>query len=1238
MSMREGLAQHERLAAALEPHYIDVDELTQPQLMTLALQYAGLVRFADAGPRGHWDTTWRDYFAADETLVMAEILALRVHQRRARFDAMLDLALASIAPGATPLPREQLPTMLIGGMVARLRKWSDTLQARGGPAGIDLGVFIASVLDKLSPGLQRALAFHQARPRWDTRADAPTLVAELTALLGLEPGGALRNEELRAAFRTWFNELAKAIEMVQHAAAQRLQTSLASGAHDPGAGLLLAFVQLYARAQRQANRLTERHLDFYYDRVLRIAPRGPSSDTTFLVFEPGAPGARIVIPAGTAFVAPAARGSDLVFASRDGVTVGAARLQALYTLFCERNPLTEPENQLWEQRHGQRSAYPTGCRVNRLPVLAPERAVAKEELHPSPLFGAPRLASGAAPGRPARLGFALASNVLAMREGERTVHVTLYLGAERAGAAPATLGARLAMVAERMGQSTDEVRYKVLRRMFSLALTGPAGWLAVPSYSATFAPAGEAGGHDALHIYFALGHADPAVVPYDPALHGRDAAGACPLLRFELNSEGYLYPYGLLRGLPLARAQIDVDVRGHRSLLLYNQMGALSAAAPFQPFGPLPARGSYLIVGSAEAAAKRVTGAQLVFEWSGLPQTPGGLRTYYGGYEGEPFRPVRCALSVLADGRWQPAEGQPQGTLFAPAPESARHAIAPIEVVDLAPVLPLARPLATRDGAPAYAYTPGASGGFYRLTLAGAEFAFGHAAYPHQLARALTYNAQPRHGRAPMRLPNPPYTPTVETLALNYTASSSVQATPAPSGEALLRLHPFGWETARGGSEGGDLLLPPLDYAGNLYLGLDEAEPGTVLSLFFHLVEDALPMASGHARQISWAYLSDDGFKPLPPHAVVADTTHGFLRPGLVKLTLPADLSLDGHTVMPSGAAWLRVSCEVELNKFCQLYSVHPHALQVWRKLDEAPAGAPARVEAAAIRRPRQAIPGLGRVTQIMASIGGRLPEDRRDLRRRIAERLRHKGRAVTPEDYERLVLERFPQIDRVKCFPNLSLARWPDSGASAGHVLIVALPPYESQGHMSVLPRLNGDLIARVQAYLAERVGAGVVVEVANPFYQRIQVRCKVRLADGVDLGGYVNRLDTLVSDFISPWNPAGNTSPFGWMIRQHDVEAFILAQKGVLGISEFSMLGVSDAGSERYLLTDTAVPGPDGKPAPDIEPRYPWSVAVPIRRHAIRVAGSEQSRVARRTGIGKLEIGSTFIISSENDNDETE
>jgi hypothetical protein len=1246
MSMREGLAQGTRLPAALAPHYVDVDELTQAQLMTLALHYAGLVRFATEGPPASWDRTWRDYFGDDETLVMAEILSLRVHRNRAGFDALVDRALDAMAPGGSPAPAGGSPTALLAAMVERLETWSGVLLARGSPVGIDLGTLIAGVLDNLPPSLRRALAYRASRPEWNTGRDAPALVAQLSAMLGLEPGGALRDDELRALCRTWFNQVAKAIEMVQRGAAQRLEQSLSSGVHDPGAGLLLAFVQLYRRAQDAANTLTARHLDFYYDRVLRMRPKPAELDSTFLVFAPSAPGARSAVPAGAVFLAPAGpQLGDLAFAPREDLVVGDARLRAMFTLFCERNPLTAPENALWEQRHGRRRSYPTACRLASLPVLEPDQALERAKLAPRPLFGAPRAATSAAPGQAARLGFALASNVLAMREGERSVHVTLLLGAQRhATAGDETLGGRLAQLAAQMRESQAEVRYKVLRRMFTLALTGADGWMTVAAYGAIFEPAGEGaegGAHDALHIHFTLGHEAGAVVPYDPALHGPGVSGACPLLRFELNGEGYLYPYGLLRGLPMVRAQVDVSVRGHRSLTLHNQMGALSPAAPFQPFGPLPAHGAWLVVGSAETACKRLTAAELAFEWGGLPQVAGGLRAWYAGYDGEPFRDVRCTVAALADGRWQPVETQvqarPSQLLFADAPAGRRHAVGASEVVDLGPVLHLARPLAPGRCAPdqPFAWEPGASSGFFRLTLDAGEFAFGHRDYPYQLARVLTRNSQWRYRQDPGALPNPPYTPTVETVALHYAATSTIGPTPAASGEALLRLHPFGWEAARGGSEHGDLLLPSIDYSGNLYLGLSASALDAPLTLFFNLVEDALPMSGQHAGHISWAYLAGNRWIALPPHAVLGDSTQGFIRPGIVTLALPPDAGRD-NTIMPPGLVWLRVSCEDELNRFCQLYSVHPHAQQVWRAAGDMTDGMPERIAAATIRRPRQAIPGLGRVTQMTDSSGGRPPEDRVGLRRRSAERLRHKGRAIAPDDYERLVLERFPDIERVKCFPNLSLERRPDGGACPGHVLVVALPAFASSGHLAVPPRLNGDMVARVHAFLAARVGADVRLEVANPFYQRIQVRCTVRLAPGLDHGRHVNLLDRLVSDFISPWNPAGNTSLFGWTLRQHDVEAFLLAQPGVLGVGEFSMLSVSDAGRERYTLTDTAAPGRKGEPAPDVTPLYPWSVAVPIRRHAILVADSEQSRVAQRTGIGKLEIGSTFIISPETDNDQ--
>ena len=52
--------------------------------------------------------------------------------------------------------------------------------------------------------------------------------------------------------------------------------------------------------------------------------------------------------------------------------------------------------------------------------------------------------------------------------------------------------------------------------------------------------------------------------------------------------------------------------------------------------------------------------------------------------------------------------------------------------------------------------------------------------------------------------------------------------------------------------------------------------------------------------------------------------------------------------------------------------------------------------------------------------LSGRPAEDRQSLLTRPSARLRHKQRAASPWDYERLVLEAFPHVFKVKCFPNM--------------------------------------------------------------------------------------------------------------------------------------------------------------------------------------------------------------------------
>ena len=69
-------------------------------------------------------------------------------------------------------------------------------------------------------------------------------------------------------------------------------------------------------------------------------------------------------------------------------------------------------------------------------------------------------------------------------------------------------------------------------------------------------------------------------------------------------------------------------------------------------------------------------------------------------------------------------------------------------------------------------------------------------------------------------------------------------------------------------------------------------------------------------------------------------------------------------------------------------------------------------------------------------NFNGKMKEAGNKFYTRVSERLRHKGRTIALWDYERLVLQYFPGVYKVKCINHASLS----SFADAGHTLIIEL------------------------------------------------------------------------------------------------------------------------------------------------------------------------------------------------------
>ena len=128
------------------------------------------------------------------------------------------------------------------------------------------------------------------------------------------------------------------------------------------------------------------------------------------------------------------------------------------------------------------------------------------------------------------------------------------------------------------------------------------------------------------------------------------------------------------------------------------------------------------------------------------------------------------------------------------------------------------------------------------------------------------------------------------------------------------------------------------------------------------------------------------------------------------------------------------------------------------------------------ISKLRNGLSAVKSVSQPYASFGGRAVESDDVFYTRVSERLRHKNRCITAWDYERIILEAFPNVHKVKCIPHADGVHW----LVPGNVLIVVFPDLKNKNAMDPLqPKVDANTISRITAYIQDRTGKQVTVKV---------------------------------------------------------------------------------------------------------------------------------------------------------------
>lgn len=1257
-----GSSQQGRRQPLLLDSQVELADYTTEELLAYVSYFSKLVRYYEVVD-GQVQTrrTW-SLGEKRSLLIIAQIATQRLPSQ---YDYFTRLIRQTQDPMAATAQRQQARRLLIGRiykMAAQFDAWCEahlrshlrrTFQAELHAATDDLLLPLRRAV-----ALEQALEANHGLPARTTQDRGPEQLRHLwqSATIGAEvpvpPTLRAIDEELTDLLWT-FHKAQTSLAALAHRVLRQSLRGEDEQENDmlPEMALLITFLELYKHAQQALNNIPRRHLNYYYQQVLRVAFRPARPDHAFLAFRLVKGVTDTVVPAGLEVEGSKdTHGQRVVFKTTEAVRLTPWRVQQLSSVFVSG--------------HGSKAVRgiyvaPRADSADGLGRPLPDPATGwtpfgrNQEL----LSPAARTMTDAA------VGFAVSAAVLLLQEGRRTVELSVRCE-------PASFG-RFADALTTDGAPLPRAFGALGLHAFRVDVTGAEGWLPLRVQEVRLLPETHT-----VCWHLTLSREQPAVVAYQPDLHPGQFRTEWPVLRLRLNEQAPEYAYSSFSCLQPLSIRLRVQAQDVQRVQLANQLGPLAPGLPFAPFGPQAQPGAYLLVGFPEVFRKRLTQLILTLDWAQLPPEPNGFADYYQGYE-PPLHNAsfQVAASYRRDWQWVPqtAPAAPF-PLFQTIPDSSRPAGT---VLLPSSHLVLVTHAADFRRQPAVAAGPlqaEAATGAIRLELVAPAGGFGTDQYPPLLIETLQYNA--RNPSRPRPLPRPPFVPMVKSVWLSYSAEEEIDVLalhgqPLAGQAQFYYVHPLGeYQPARrltatsptgepspAARSGYHLnLLPGFTDEGTLYIGLAGLTPPLDINLLFELApftslprQQEVTLAGYRSLQpsVQWSYLVLDEWRPFTPGTtlrddVVHDQSLGLTEQQPVRLSLPATLDTR-HTIMPEGLYWLRATVRQGAEFVQQVRQVHTQLVPAVRLATspEQHLTFEAHVPAHSLTRLLKPVPELARVEQPLASFGGRSAETHDEYNTRVSERLRHRGRAVTPWDYEHIVLDHFPEVFRVKC---LRANQVPRAQRRPGLVLVMVVPHQPATPGYR-LPVFSPDQLAHIRNVLRRAVSAHVQLEVCNPLYEMIQVRAGVHFTrvarrQHPQPGRLMQQVQQELNEFLSPWN-ARNPARHGlhYSLTSSMILSFLNQLPYVESVTGFSVVKMA-LEDDQYLFYDTQGPTPAGaaavaaaqpQPLEDATNR-PWSVYVPAEHHQLtEIKGPtvpDPVPEARPTGIGSLVIGTDFVI----------
>ncbi|WP_340198807.1 hypothetical protein [Ascidiimonas sp. W6] len=1186
MQNRKGTIREERLSQNLLNGKFKIDERQFWDILGYLTSFLQQINYYNT--ENELDGKWNELIENDPVIYIVSI----INDPLGGIEELLQERDFSIL---SPTSKIKIVKMLLD-CFDRIKKWYDVLHEMG---EYRLANKVGNILNDLLIYEKRQLEKFISQK--NIRPDLKSKLGDFMPAYAPPPTEEASELNINKAINIFFKGIYHIKETAQK---HLLHTIKESKGHKAHTSLYIVFTLLYQKLSDKINLHGKNHLDFYYKNVLQQQLNQGEDSFAIVSFDllPKIP--HFLLEAGTKVSAGKINGSleELTFETQKQILIQDIKLEELQTLYFNKNPYIKV---------GTSKPIISSINHNHL-IKNGEQLTDNKELWY--LFGASEessLQTQINAKTVASMGFVISSPVLILSEGNRVINLNIKFKEQ----SPETSLSRLLneMKAHRQLELTL-LFAEIFDNAFKISYSSEKEWISFDHYQIDFNEV-----ENEIRLKLVVGVTKPPIA----LPKNNDKGLSWPAISVELNEYAPIYAYSFLKGIELDTIKINVEVTDVKNLSIYNNIGKIGLGKPFNLFGPIPSVRSWIMLGKSELFQKNVTSLTIKIDWDSLPADFGGFESYYDGYTEEISNDsFKVQFSMLSNGYWIPNNplDQEEIPLFETYPcvttdnydsvllkNSSTLCFTEIDTFGLEQVSDLKDPLL---------YTVNSTSGFVRLMLTAPSYAFGQDLYQQEFTAVATYNAQ---NKTNLPYPNKPYVPKVNKISLNYNATDTLffdtfnegVATNGKKENKFLHISPFGWNTSNiENTNKSTGLLPNYEGEGYLLIHLKGIKNAGLITLYFDLQTVG---NQSHLKEnvLSFQYKEFGMWKPLSLRNIMLDDTNGLTKSGIMELLLPEVISdVDSESTIYQ----LRIKVLENAASYPRLKGIYLNATVVKSNVSD-PKLKGYKLNPGSITKLVQKSPKIQKVFQPSFTFGGKRPESEVEFYTRVSERLKHKDRAVSCWDYERLLLERFTDLKAVKC-TNLN----PEFVPMPGQVKIIVMPKDWNPENRSFF---NQNRLNEMKDYINKLVSASVVLDVINPQVEYLMARGVIEFKPEEQGGYYDQKINEDVNTFLSPvYNMKNSYEGIGGVVVPNTVVGFIEDLPYIKSVKKFAIEHIIQNGANSFSLGIFN----EGQ---EIEPSTPWSVLVPFTLHHLENSNRINEDVdITNPGIGALEIGADFIL----------